>query len=221
MTALAPALGNQLAYPGAPPEKDVIRLQEKAEAAFEAGDYRRALWFYRKELAPIADKFAQYMIGHMYENGLGVPRDLIQAAAWYQVAAERGHQQFVDKSQALLARLTPAELGAAQEAAESLKGEIGDIALLKLDIRRDMNRLRVFTGSNLRISDGRCGVSNAMVVFARDLTTQMTASQYCEIINARIEKRLAYIQGYITYGELELLPDEDEAEAAGEAEAGE
>jgi TPR repeat protein len=40
----------------------------------------------------------------MYEQGLGVPRDPSQAAAWYRKAADQGHAQ----AQANLARLSAA-----------------------------------------------------------------------------------------------------------------
>ncbi|MEM7613380.1 MAG: hypothetical protein AAF270_16970, partial [Pseudomonadota bacterium] len=44
----------------------------------------------------------------------------------------------------------------------------------------------------------------------------LTMTEYCTALNERIDRRLEYISGYVTYGELELLPDEeDSVEAEG------
>lgn len=45
-------------------------LQEKAEDLFDRGEYERAHFIYRRDLAPIGDKYAQYMLGWMYAEGL-------------------------------------------------------------------------------------------------------------------------------------------------------
>ena len=58
--------------------------------AYNAGDYATAL----KEFRPLAEQGnadAQYHFGQMYEGGLGVNRDLSEAAKWHRVAAEQGH----------------------------------------------------------------------------------------------------------------------------------
>ena len=58
--------------------------------AYLRGDYATAL----KLLGPLAkqgDPAAQSSIGFMYQNGLGVPQDQNQAAAWFHEAAEHGY----------------------------------------------------------------------------------------------------------------------------------
>lgn len=55
----------------------------KADVAFNAGDYKSAFWYYRKELAPIGDKYAQYMVGYMTQNGLGTDPEDVTAATWF------------------------------------------------------------------------------------------------------------------------------------------
>ncbi len=42
------------------------------------------------DLHPLVTK-AQFVLGELYEQGLGVPQDDQQAAAWFESAAERGH----------------------------------------------------------------------------------------------------------------------------------
>ena len=59
-------------------------------AAFQAGDYATAfnIWL---PLAEKNDAEAQRNIGVMYQQGLGVPQDAVQAATWYRRAAEGGY----------------------------------------------------------------------------------------------------------------------------------
>ncbi len=59
--------------------------------AFEEGRYDVAL----EELSPIAedgDAEAQYLLGQIYEQGLGGGKDVELALKWYQIAADQGHE---------------------------------------------------------------------------------------------------------------------------------
>ena len=63
---------------------------EKGWTAYESGDYATAL----REYTPLAeqgDVYAQYNVGLMYDQGLGVPQSFRTAAKWYTLAAEGGH----------------------------------------------------------------------------------------------------------------------------------
>jgi hypothetical protein len=58
--------------------------------AADRGDYAAAL----KEWRPLAERGhagAQFNLGTMYTNGLGVPLDYTEAAKWVRLAAEQGH----------------------------------------------------------------------------------------------------------------------------------
>ncbi len=204
----AHAQGNaQTMFPGWAPSLSMVAIQDKAEAAFEAGKYRKALWLYSKELAPVGDKFAQYMVAHMHENGLGVARDPVQAGAWYSLAAERGHEPIVAAAEAFHSTLAPGQLDAARDMAASLKEKWGDKALVKRAIRRDYELLRRMAGTRIRPSSRRnCGGGSPGRVFVGNIS--MPFDQYCEAIYARIDTRFAYLEGYVTYGDLELVPDE-------------
>ena len=62
---------------------------QKGVSAYGAGDYATAL----QEWTPLAeagDEVAQYNLGVMYDNGLGVPQDPKEAVKWYRLAAEQG-----------------------------------------------------------------------------------------------------------------------------------
>ena len=59
-------------------------------AAYEQGDYATAL----REWRPLAEQGnanAQYNLGFMYINGLGIPQDYAEAAKWFRKAAEQGY----------------------------------------------------------------------------------------------------------------------------------
>lgn len=58
--------------------------------AYDAGDYARALEIFGDEAAA-GDPEAQYALGFMYANGLGVAEDYGAALAWYEQAARQGH----------------------------------------------------------------------------------------------------------------------------------
>jgi uncharacterized protein len=62
---------------------------QDAAAAYRRGDYAAAMRLLRPQ-ANQADAFAQYDLGVMYANGLGVPQDFAEAVKWYRLAADQG-----------------------------------------------------------------------------------------------------------------------------------
>ncbi len=61
---------------------------DEGAAAYIRGDYATAL----REWRPLAEQGnakAQYSLGIMYGDGLGVPQDYVQAHMWYNLAASR------------------------------------------------------------------------------------------------------------------------------------
>ncbi len=86
------------------------------QAAFERQDYSTALY----ELEPLAaqgDGRAQYLVGIIYRDGLGVPQDYVTAYAWLHVAAARGQPQAASARDGMSWRLTPSEIDEAQRLA--------------------------------------------------------------------------------------------------------
>ncbi len=59
-------------------------------SAYLRGDYTTALGEFRP-LASQGHAQAQYTLGYMYANGLGVPKRPAVAARWYHLAAQQGH----------------------------------------------------------------------------------------------------------------------------------
>ncbi len=60
-----------------------------ARAAYKQGDYDTAARMFR-ELADAGDADAQSTMGDLYMHGEGVPKDPVQAIAWYRKAAAQG-----------------------------------------------------------------------------------------------------------------------------------
>ncbi|NNE84257.1 MAG: sel1 repeat family protein, partial [Alphaproteobacteria bacterium] len=65
---------------------------EKGLEAARAGDFAAAVAQWRP-LAANGHVEAQFNIGAIYEEGLGVPKDPSEAAGWYGLAASQGHAQ--------------------------------------------------------------------------------------------------------------------------------
>lgn len=59
--------------------------------AYEQGDFAAALAEF-KPAADAGDRFAQYKLGRMYENGEGVEKSYEKALEWYETAAKNAHK---------------------------------------------------------------------------------------------------------------------------------
>ena len=57
---------------------------------FAGGSYGQTDFEVTKLLAEQGEAFAQYNLGVMYENGVGVPENVADAVKWYRLAAEQG-----------------------------------------------------------------------------------------------------------------------------------
>lgn len=62
---------------------------EDGIAALRAGDAAAAERLWRGQAG--GDPAAQFLIGMLYDDGIGRPRDHAEAARWFRAAAERGH----------------------------------------------------------------------------------------------------------------------------------
>ncbi|MBA1146858.1 SEL1-like repeat protein [Ectothiorhodospiraceae bacterium WFHF3C12] len=83
---------------------------ESAREAYVAGDYQRALPLMTAE-AERGTPRAQYALGYMYFNGLGVDSDRDQAVAWIRRAANNGDPLAVEalsRMAVTMTRQTPA-----------------------------------------------------------------------------------------------------------------
>jgi len=136
------------AFPGYSPDRNLIKTQQKVDKLFEKGNYERAMLIYRDELAPLGDKFAQYMVGYMHYSGRGVPKDRVIACAWYWLAAERGDESFVKVRNALDGILDDEQRSRAGRLYKELHSEMGDIVLITGLIKQDLKFLRQRRGDS-------------------------------------------------------------------------
>ncbi|MGH8534166.1 MAG: tetratricopeptide repeat protein, partial [Gammaproteobacteria bacterium] len=76
--------------------KDWNVLLADAETQFKTAQYALALSTYQHIAEETANALAQFRLGWIYQNGLGVPQDCGEAARWYTLAATNAsaHEQF-------------------------------------------------------------------------------------------------------------------------------
>lgn len=131
-------------FPGSVPDLRTARIQERVETLYNQRNYRLALRNYAEFLAPLGDKYAQYMVGYMHLSGQGTTPDPVQALAWYRLAAERNEPPYIEARDTLAATFTDEQRAAADKIFVDLRRRIGDRQLLVELIRRDVNALRRF-----------------------------------------------------------------------------
>ncbi len=132
-------------------DSKTLSVQAKAEELFDRGDFRRAHVIYLNDLAPIGDKYAQYMLGFMSLSGLGVEQDPVLASAWYRLAAERGEPtQFVRIRDELLGNLDDVDRERSDRLYLGLRRDYSDIAISMREAREAFEDLaQVTTGSRI------------------------------------------------------------------------
>ncbi len=186
--AVTPVLAQQSGpFPGSPVDRATMRLGERVEELFDNGEYERAFFIYRNELAPIGDKYAQYMVGFMYETGTWVQEDPVQASAWYRLAAERGYKEFEDVRDALMNSLTSTAQGRSDEVYLQLRREYSDVVILLRLIEEDMEAMTARTGS--RISGG----ANPVTIVDPRAGSSVSGDEYFRRLRSRIEARLQFM----------------------------
>ena len=79
---------------------------EDADAALKRRDYATALRFIRP-LAEQGDASAQYNLGVLYDNGLGVPQDKVRAYMWFTLSAAQGRDGAAAFRDLIARRMTP------------------------------------------------------------------------------------------------------------------
>jgi hypothetical protein len=169
-----------------PASSKVLRIQSQAEEVYERTDYKRAFFIYHNELAPIGDKYGQYMVGFMYLTGKGVAEDRIKASAWYRLAAERHTEEFIRVRDQIMATLSDTQRAESDRQYIELRKQYGDLVLLVKAIREDYEQLRSRTGS--RLSGGSSPVSVVDMG-----SSAVSGSEYYSRIERRLKARLEYI----------------------------
>ncbi len=174
-------------FPGSPVDRATLRIGEHVEELFDDGEYERAFFIYRNRLAPIGDKYAQYMVGFMYETGTWVEENPILASAWYRLAAERGYEQFEQVRDLMLNSLTDVDQARSDELYLQLRREYSDVVILMRLIEQDVEAMRAVTGS--RISGG----SGAVTIVDPREGSSVSGDEYLRRLRSSIEARLQFL----------------------------
>ena len=195
---------NYKPFPGDTPDRRTLRVQERVEQLYEAGDYDRALLIYRDELAPLGDKYAQYMVGFMHLHAQGVEQDRPEALAWYRLAAERGEPVLLQARDELARQLSAAEVAAANQIFTDLWRSIGDSTLVMELIRRDMDILRSRTGSRI----AKSASSSPAMTYRQDGVLE--SPNFYRDVRLRLEARLNYLETKVKITDLAAQEDEEQ-----------
>lgn len=174
-------------FPGSAVDTRTLRTQEKVEELFDAGEYKRALFIYRNELAPIGDKYAQYMVGYMYLTGAGVEEDAVLASAWYRLSAERAYKEFLNERDQMLRGFTPEQLLRSDILYLQLRRKYSDVVLILALIEADLDTLKARTGSRLSGGGGSVTIVNPRA------GSSISGDQFSGQVRKRTQARLAFM----------------------------
>ena len=194
-----PAAAEVKAYlPIASSDQQTLRAQRLVEELYESKQYKRSRIIYEKELAPIGDKYAQYMVGFMLLNGQGSAINRPAALAWYRLAAERKEPLILQARDSLFASMTQVEIVLSNEIFVELWREIGDNRLILDLVQRDLDTLRAKTGSRL------AGSSTSPITIVNMRTNEVHSEASYARIQKRIELRLEYLDANVEIVDVDL-----------------
>ena len=206
--AAAPVIAQQSGpFPGSPVDRATMRLGERVEELFDQKEYERAFFIYRNELAPIGDKYAQYMVGFMYETGTWVDEDPILASAWYRLAAERGYEEFEQVRDALLNGFTDVDQARSDTLYLQLRREYSDVVLLLRLVEQDLDAMTARTGSRLS------GGTGPVTIVDPRAGSSVSGDEYFRRLRSRIEARLQFMSQQLGDPGIAVEADEVDMEA--------
>lgn len=178
-----------------------LKVQRKVDQLYERGEFDRAYFIYRNELAPVGDKYAQYMVGFMHLTGMGVNEDSVAASAWYRLAAERGTPQFVAVRDMLMSDMTADQRRQSDRLFLELRREHSDLAILLASIKRSTRDARPATGSRLKR-----GSSPMTVIKADSPNHPQSSAVYYGRIESELEQKLVMLAEIGDFPDLETDP---------------
>ncbi len=191
-------------FPGETMNKRTLYTQERVEALYDSGEYERALFIYEKELAPLGDKYAQYMVGYMHLNAQSITQDRVSALAWYRIAAERGEPALRQARDELIKSMTAPDVAVSNRIFLDLWQSIGDTKLIMELIREDMNTLKRRTGSRIR------GAPTSGPALIYRPSGELLPPNYYRDVRVRLETRLNFLEIKVEIKDVDV-ESEDEA----------
>ncbi len=190
-------------FPGETMNKRTFDTQERVEALYDSGEYKRALFIYERELAPLGDKYAQYMVGYMHLNAQSVSQDSVSALAWYRIAAERGEPALRQARDELLESMTAPDVAVSNRIFLDLWQSIGDTKLIMELIREDMNTLKRRTGSRIR------GAPTSGPALIYRPSGELLPPNYYRDVRVRLETRLNFLEIKVEIKDIDVESDDE------------
>jgi len=190
-------------FPGETMNKRTLDTQERVEALYDRGDYERALFIYEKELAPLGDKYAQYMVGYMHLNAQSIPQDRVSALAWYRIAAERGEPALRQARDELIESMAAPEIAVSNRIFLDLWQSIGDTKLIMELIREDMNTLKRRSGTRIRSAP----TSGPALIYRP--SGELLPPNYYRDVRVRLETRLNYLEIKVEIKDVDVESDDE------------
>lgn len=176
-------------FPGSKPDRRILKTQQKVDSLFEKGDYGRAYFIYREELAPLGDKYAQYMVGYMNITGKGVEKDYIAGSAWYRLAAERGDASFSKARDEVLALFTDEQRQQSDKKYADLRLEFSDAMIVAKLAEDDLEIVeKPVPSSTLALSVDATSINNA------------ERARAASLVASRLQTRLEFLRADIESG---------------------
>ncbi|HEY2395839.1 MAG TPA: hypothetical protein VGH81_07690 [Rudaea sp.] len=176
----------------------------KAQFYLRKKDYEEALRLF--ELSGYwADKVAQYNVGIIYYNGVGIPTDKARGVAWLGIAAE-SHESLADAAlQSAYAGLTPEQRHEADAIFRQLDAKYGDAVTLP----RALHRFR----QDAAISLFGFGVTGpgSVTTYAGTDSVEETSVSFVHRMDAQRDALIARITGRVDVGAVQTLavPESD------------
>lgn len=183
------------------PDSQTLRVQRRVDELYERGEFDRAYLIYRNELAPVGDKYAQYMVGYMHLMGRGAAEDPVAASAWYRLAAERGTPEFAAVRDQLMRDLNADEQRRSDDHYLRLRRQFSDLAVLLKGIKRKHRELQPATGSRVARAH-----SPMTVIDTKSANQSQPGAFYYGRIEREMEQKLVMLAKIGNFPDLETDP---------------
>ena len=151
---------------------------EKGIDAYSRSNYGTAFQEFSAS-ARTGDPASQYMLGQLYQEGLGVGRDAVQAHMWYDLATAKGQERAAEALRALERTMSSGQIADARTLSARWQAQHGgsggeQVAFTVRNAQSELNRL----GYNAGPADGLMGPStrNAIRTYQSDRGLAVTGT---------------------------------------------
>lgn len=206
----------------------LVAYKDHADHLYDQKKYGRAFAMYIK-LSEFNDKYSQYKIATMYENGLFVDPDPIAAYAWSNIAAEIEIPDFIKYNIKIKQSLSEEQLNAAKSLAVELKDKYGIFSYAVKTKKYLRERERHCGGGTPARCDrvavtspfcGAAGISSSYKIVSDDCLRigslgLMSVAGTMPVVLRDLDTTLdvvirTYNPGHVELGDLEFIDDESE-----------